>query len=473
MLALLFLLLSLAPATLASWAVADPPSPVRRDLGHGLPARHFRRQGGGQPLWVLGTQHPIAVTRIDPIVDPGKVGGHVHSIFGASNFRSTLLEPGEQQKAVCTNTKIQADKSNYWFPLMYFHNANGSYSAVDHSSRIYYFGTNNGAKMHAFPPGLRMIAGLATKRAPWDIRAQGHSLDVYFDSASNVPDIIMKFLPNSTTHTSPPKTIDLALTFPSCGWANQSLDSDDHFSHMTWPIRVNNDGTTDIDPRGSICPDTHPIKYPIIHSEMLYEVDQAMQDQWGKTGRSEFVLSNGDTTGLTYHGDFVSGWDVDVMTQALATCQVGDEIHNCPAFSKFDQWEKDKCLLEGEIVDEDVGYFRPLDKLPGCNALWGWDGPDTKPTECSGPNPGFVAPNFQYVSIRGFNTPRFPYVVPGLDTSKFNLSDPNGLHTSTGIQPSRKIHPVLLPRSTNITYFGVTTQIAHSTQDEVNANASK
>lgn len=350
---------------------------------------------------------------------------------------------------------------------MYFHNANGTFSAVDHSSHIYYFGTNNGAKMHAFPPGLRMIAGLAKTRSPWDIRTQGHSLDAYFDSSSNVPGIIMKFLPNSTTHRDPPKVIDLALTFPSCGWANQSLDSYDHFSHMTWPIRVNNDGTTDIDPRGDTCPDTHPIKYPIIHSEMLYNIDQSMQDQWGKTGRSEFVLSNGDTTGLTYHGDFVSGWDVDIMTQALATCRVADEIQNCPAFANYDQWEKDKCLLEGEIVDEDVGYFRPIDNIPGCNPYWGWDGPDDKPGGCSGPNPGFVAPNLQ------LGPARIPYVVPGFDTTKYNLDDPKGVVASSGAIPSKNQYLTLKPRSTNITYFGVTTQIEHGTQDDVNARASE
>lgn len=30
---------------------------------------------------------PIMMGRIDPIIDPGKVGAHVHTVLGASNFR--------------------------------------------------------------------------------------------------------------------------------------------------------------------------------------------------------------------------------------------------------------------------------------------------------------------------------------------------------------------------------------------------
>lgn len=34
---------------------------------------------------------PIAVTRVDPLVNPKKVAGHVHDIRGASRFRGKCL----------------------------------------------------------------------------------------------------------------------------------------------------------------------------------------------------------------------------------------------------------------------------------------------------------------------------------------------------------------------------------------------
>lgn len=63
------------------------------------------------------------------------------------------------------------------------------------------------------------------------------------------------------------------------------------------------------------------------------------------------------------------------------------------------------CAFEGQIVDEwvvgrvsltarDVGLYRPLDKLPGCNPLWTDSMPDTKP-ECKADegDPALVHPN--------------------------------------------------------------------------------
>lgn len=34
--------------------------------------------------WVV----PVVIARMDPIVNPGTIGSHVHTVFGASNFRS-------------------------------------------------------------------------------------------------------------------------------------------------------------------------------------------------------------------------------------------------------------------------------------------------------------------------------------------------------------------------------------------------
>lgn len=47
----------------------------------------------------------------------------------------------------------------------------------------------------------------------------------------------------------------------------------------------------------------------------------------------------------------------------------------------------------------DVGLYRSLDALPGCNKVWLTTDPDTKP-ECKEDNPpGFVYPNAEFVNL--------------------------------------------------------------------------
>lgn len=70
----------------------------------------------GFGAFVVQDARPFVVARIDPIVDPGKVSGHVHVIAGATNFRNVVNTPQEAQEAECTSVAVQANKSNYWYP---------------------------------------------------------------------------------------------------------------------------------------------------------------------------------------------------------------------------------------------------------------------------------------------------------------------------------------------------------------------
>jgi hypothetical protein len=65
------------------------------------------------------TNNHILQARIDPIVSPGKIASHVHTILGGSNFG--MSSTGEDLlKSNCTNANVKGDMSNYWFPLLYF-----------------------------------------------------------------------------------------------------------------------------------------------------------------------------------------------------------------------------------------------------------------------------------------------------------------------------------------------------------------
>lgn len=332
-----------------------------------------------------------------------------------------------------------ADKSNYWVPALYFINPNGTYSMLNGEVRIYYLLDKDKSKtLAAFPPGLHMISGLAMRRDPGAVQAQGIQLTV--DAYLNVP-TNDQFIPNGTVHPDPPGQgyVQLNVRFPNCGWANQSLDSADHFSHMAWSL-------TEQDEWGAVtgerCPDTHPIRYPQIFLENFYRLEPWQKDQWNKTGPS-VILANGDTTGATSHGDFVNGWDPAVLAAAVNECRdVGDALEKCKPFEGQLQepWNKTTgapadmfdCRLQSQIPAEDVGFLRPLEHLPGCNPRWDWDGPTDHPSLAQGRaacpwfagEPGWVSPNLQYFGQREYS---FPIVLPGVDAS-----DPSKLVTSVG-----------------------------------------
>ena len=62
---------------------------------------------------------PLVTVRGDPIVSPGVPSSHLHTVMGGSNFNLNVT--GEELKeSTCTNGLIKNDKSNYWFPTLFF-----------------------------------------------------------------------------------------------------------------------------------------------------------------------------------------------------------------------------------------------------------------------------------------------------------------------------------------------------------------
>lgn len=81
-------------------------------------------------FWVLGCGKPVAVERIDPILSPGTLSRHVHSIMGGNAF-GWDLDYNKTQTSNCTTCGVSKDLSNYWVPKVYFHAENGSYVSVE------------------------------------------------------------------------------------------------------------------------------------------------------------------------------------------------------------------------------------------------------------------------------------------------------------------------------------------------------
>lgn len=81
-------------------------------------------------FWVLGCGKPVVVERLDPIVAPGYISGHVHTVMGGDAF-DWKLDYNQTQNSSCTTCVVTKDLSNYWVPTVYFHAENGSFMTVE------------------------------------------------------------------------------------------------------------------------------------------------------------------------------------------------------------------------------------------------------------------------------------------------------------------------------------------------------
>jgi hypothetical protein len=111
------------------------------------------------------SQSVLVSTRLDPIVNPGVVSSHVHSVAGGSAFDKTMTY-ASARGSKCTTAPVSVDLSNYWTPQLYYYNpADKSFQLINVAYiNTYYLPRGNG-KISAFPDGLRMVAGNPNRRS--------------------------------------------------------------------------------------------------------------------------------------------------------------------------------------------------------------------------------------------------------------------------------------------------------------------
>ncbi|CAE6378171.1 unnamed protein product [Rhizoctonia solani] len=358
--------------------------------------------------FILSQCRDLSYTRVDPMTNPGTVGPHVHNIVGASNFSPDSGSPDVLQQAKCSSTMIQDDKSNYWSPLLYYNHGNGSYSPMISSTRIYYFlkPGNGTIPVKAFPRGLRMLGGGYADRRPDPYPPTG---ELSYDQQQAMDPRInaikwgcssgavqgqgnggslpgqRPYLPNDAPNGC--GVVNAGVFFPSCG--DGRLDSEDHFDHMRYPL----DG-----PNGYNCPTSHPNKYPTIFLEHFYFPSE--NQPYRGPNQDNWILSNGDPTGLNMHGDFINGWNQDTLEQTMQQCNTPNapeaDLQNCAPLAKsLNVQAADTCLSEGNIADEDIGLSVPITGLPGCNPYWGRES-RTKITCKSNGDVGLAQPSGRY-----------------------------------------------------------------------------
>lgn len=84
----------------------------------------------------LPCSQPIVTERADPIVSPGVVSGHVHTISGGNGFGFDMTY-ADTQASTCSSCAITKDLSNYWVPTLYYKGQDGTYQSVEQSGYVF------------------------------------------------------------------------------------------------------------------------------------------------------------------------------------------------------------------------------------------------------------------------------------------------------------------------------------------------
>ncbi|ODA82763.1 hypothetical protein RJ55_01272 [Drechmeria coniospora] len=321
--------------------------------------------------------------RMDPIVNPGQVSPHVHSVLGGSGF-ALGSTGGDLVRSNCSTAMIKGDNSNYWFPSLYFKDPKtGRFEDVDiFYANAYYFFEPTNDDIKAFPLGLAMVSGDVNSRTP---PAGGAQANLTVNPVRwTCPRLNNNFEPPSWPAGSDGKMAGMGdpinkgegVGFPSmeCDGFASPLRADIHFPSCYDPeagltaYKKNTVFPSEAGGGKMDCPKGH-VHLPHLFLEVYWNTP-AFKDRWqAGTGKQPFVLSNGDATGYSLHGDFMAGWDEKLLQHIIDTCDVGTAgMDKCPGL--FHGLNKDEGCTTKPATDEKVDGV--LDALPGKNPLTGW-----------------------------------------------------------------------------------------------------
>ena len=315
-------------------------------------------------FWRMPCPGRLVLERIDPIISPGKVSGHVHTVSGGSGFGFTTSY-AQQRASACSSCPVKQDLSAYWTPKLYYMSEDGSYfedvpqagegPGVTGGLTVYYEQRGpNPASLLPFPEGFRMMAGDPFQRnETYKQAAPGEAVSFVCLDYSGTSSQHLR-MPNMNC----PDGLRAQVYFPSC-WSGKYFDAPDGGSQvadMAYPTG----GHYDNGP----CPASHPKQLISIFYEVIYQTNN-FADRW-YGDEQPFVFAMGDRTGYGFHGDFVNGWDVEALGQAIKECtNDSGALSDCPIFDDLYSNEECQACRIPRSVHENVRGRLP--KLPGCN----------------------------------------------------------------------------------------------------------
>ncbi|KAH8701950.1 hypothetical protein BGW36DRAFT_261716, partial [Talaromyces proteolyticus] len=299
-------------------------------------------------FWRLPCMSRSGAARMDPLMAPGKISDHLHTVFGSSGFSESVTQANLLDSS-CTSCQVTQDRSVYWTPPLMFKYPNGSTAMVNQDGGMlaYYFVRGENPK--PFPEGFRMLAGdqflrnftgpvpdpptsdwTAAETTQFSLSQKALGFNCLHYNTTDEGSLYRHFLPDKNfLDENCWDGLRLELMFPSC-WNGKDVDSHDHKSHMAYPNLVS-DGT---------CPEGFETRLV----SLFYETKYDTQDFAGVDG--EFVFSMGDPTGYGYHGDFIQGWQPEFLQQAMNGCtNPSGQVSDCSLFNLQSNAEAATCTF--------------------------------------------------------------------------------------------------------------------------------
>jgi len=333
---------------------------------------------------------PLMDCRIDPIVQPGGPSAHVHTFMGANNIGMNATGE-EMRKSTCTTALPRADLSGYWFPKLYFKDpSTGKLEPVPFFyMNVYYFFDATNDDIKAFPLGLKLVSGNAMARSTTAkngaINLDPSKGDVTAASIT-CPRLGNNFNPpnwpagsdGSSAGMQDPNNKGQGLGFPvqDCDGYASPMRVDVHFPSCYNPaaglenFKANSAFPSDVGNFKSDCPKGW-VHVPHMFFETYWDTHKFQARFQGLIGKeSPFVFANGDVTGYSAHGDFLSGWDEKALQQIIDNCDAGHSgMHTCPGLIGGVSDRSKSCKATCPVNEDVKG---PFDKLPGNNPLAGF-----------------------------------------------------------------------------------------------------
>ncbi len=274
----------------------------------------------------------------DPLVWPDEPGrSHLHVFFGNPDVEATTTVASLAEADTTTCDGVTLNRSGYWVPALL--GADGE--RIRFIDPLFYYKTGYHVPADTVrppPAGLTIIAGDAMADAPqdvevakfrclsWEAPEPQFSTGDPLDHVPVIPDCEQGDI------------VEMRLVFPQC-WDGERLTAHDHASHMAYPTSA-----TAPDVGTGSCPPSHPVAIP----EISYNFGVRVTEETGPSTAWRFVTDPPDAEhgGISFHGDWMNGWDADVMDTIVRNCL--NEARECMVGLLGDGTQLRPVPLEGE-----------------------------------------------------------------------------------------------------------------------------
>lgn len=290
----------------------------------------------------------------DPIVYPGQEdAAHLHRFYGSEDLdhNTTMQSLISTWESTCQGNEL--NRSAYWVPSLLApdydqntgeikkdENWDDSWKAVpavvgtnEEAHEVFYYSAwvDDLDSIQPIPAGLRMIAWDHMTK-PWT--EQSSSIVRWHCQSWESTDAWNPQWSATIPDCKAPDRVRMDIFFPSC-WNWVDLDSDDHKSHMAYPIK--NSQTWKVE-----CSSSHPV--PLVRPSYHYAFwvlptvynPQTKSSKWWRLASDHYTVTDQQAWGLSLHGDWFNAWHPSIMEAMLETCI--QEWYDCHNWNLANGW---------------------------------------------------------------------------------------------------------------------------------------